>query len=297
MKVFITGATGFVGHSLALYLAQKGHSIHVLARNPLSDGIPNHENITVFKGDITCRNTLVQALNNCESVYHTAALVRPWAKDAAQFYKINVEGTRNVLAESLKQGVKKLVFTSSCGVLGPSLNTPVTESDPRNTGFENDYEFSKLLAENLVKEYYHAHGLSTVIVSPSKVYGHGIDKQPISINRIITNYLKGRIIFIPKPASFIGNYCFIDDVIEGHVLAMEKGKAGEKYILGGENLSYAELFQKLRTISGTRAIVIPVPQQLISAAARIQYLKCRISGTEPFLYCKRGSPYFLQQGL
>lgn len=286
MKIFITGATGYVGHELALKLARKGDCVHVLVRDTLSPHVPKHENIRVFKGDITDRPTIIRALKECERVYHTAAVVKLWAKDPSLFYMINVEGTRNILAEALEQGVKKLVFTSSCGVLGPSINIPMSETDPRNTGIDNDYELSKLLAENLVKEYHNKHGLFTVVVSPSKVYGPGIETHPISVNTVIRNFLKGQITFIPKPASLLANYCFIDNVVDGHMLAMEKGIAGEKYILGGENISYAELFKMLRSASGSKAPVIPISPFVVKCIAALQWFQCKVSGKEPFVTAK-----------
>ena len=282
MKIFITGATGYVGHELALKCAQKGHGVHILARDPNSCNVPKHENISVFKGDITDQQTIIPAIKGCEGVFHSAAMVKLWAKDRAEFYRTNVEGTRNILDEALEQGVKKFVFTSSCGLLGPSINVPMSETDPRHTGIDNDYEFSKLLAENLVKEYFHKKGLFTVIASPSKVYGPGIETHSMSLNKVIRNFSKGKITFIPKPASLLSNYCFIDDVVDGHMLAMEKGTAGEKYILGGENISYTGLFEKLRSVTDTKGPVIPVSPFLVKCVAVLQWLACKIGGKEPF---------------
>ncbi|MEJ7767123.1 MAG: NAD-dependent epimerase/dehydratase family protein [Chitinophagaceae bacterium] len=297
MKIFITGATGYVGHALALRLAQNGDCVHVLVRDPSSPHVPKHENIRVFTGDITDRSTIIQPLTECKQVFHTAALVKLWAKDPSIFYKTNVEGTRNVLDEALEQGVKKVVFTSSCGVLGPSINVPMCETDPRNTRIDNDYEFSKLLAENLVKEYCQKKGLSGVIVSLSKVYGPGIETHPFSVNRAIKNFIKGKITFIPKPASFLANYCFINDVVEGHLLAMQKGVGGEKYILGGENISYTELFQRLRSVSGAKAPVIPVPPFVFKCIASLQWLQCKVSGKEPFFTAKGVHHFFCNKAL
>ena len=194
MKILVTGATGYVGHQLALTLAERGNEVHVLVRNPDSVNVPTHKNIRVFTGDITDRQSITAAIRECEQVYHTAAIVKIFAKDPSVFYKVNVEGTNNLLAEALELGVKKFVFTSSCGVLGTSVLEPKCENDPRTTGFDNDYEFTKFLAENLVKNYIHK-GLFTVIVSPSKVFGPGIETHPISVNKVIKNFIKGGLTF------------------------------------------------------------------------------------------------------
>ena len=285
MKILITGATGYVGHQLALTLAERGNEVHVLVRDSLSPNVPRHTNIHVFTGDITNGASITAAIRECEQVYHTAALVKIFAKERGAFYKVNVEGTANVLAKALESGVKKLVFTSSCGVLGPSLNEPLCENDPRIVSFDNDYEFTKFLAENLVKEYVHK-GLFTVIVSPSKVFGPGIETHPISVNKLIQNFVRGRLTFIPKPGNLVTNYCFIDDVVEGHILAMAKGIGGEKYILGGENISYLDLFQTIRTLSGTRAKLVQAPKFLLKTWTLLQWIQYKITRKEPFVTSK-----------
>ena len=127
MKIFITGATGYIGHQLALKLANDGNIVHIIVRDQLSPNIPVHNNIIVFRGDITDISSLKIAMAGCLQVYHTAAIVKLFAKDPSIFYKINVEGTRNLLHASLDAGVKKFVYTSTCGVLGASVNTPKSE--------------------------------------------------------------------------------------------------------------------------------------------------------------------------
>ncbi len=282
MKILITGATGYVGHELALTLAKQGNKVHILVRNLFSANIPRHDNIIVFSGDITNPNSIRAAMSGCKQVYHTAAVVKIFDKNSSVFYKVNVEGTRNLLEESLELGVSKFVYTSTCGVLGPSLHEPRCENDPRITAFDNDYDFTKFLGENLVKEYGHK-GLYTVIVSLSKVYGPGIETHPISLNKLINNFINGKLTFIPKPGNLAGNYCFITDVIEGHILAMEKGIGGEKYILGGENISYSDLFQIIRSISGTKATLIQAPKFFVQILAAMQWIKYKIIHKEPYI--------------
>lgn len=285
MKIFITGATGYIGHQLTLKLARQNNIIHILVRNLTSPFIPVHPNIIVFVGDITNRESMLKALAGCEQVFHVAALVNFFSKDPELFYKINVEGTRNLLNASIDAGVKKLVFTSSCAVLGASVNTAKTEKDPRIESFSNNYDFTKFLAENLVREYVHK-GLFTVIVSPSKVYGPGIETHSISINSIINRFIKNKITFIPRPSALLNTYCFIDDIVNGHMLAMKYGMGGEKYILGGEIISFKNFFQQLRMISGSKARVIETPRSLVKCWAIGQWLHYLVSNKEPFVTIK-----------
>src|SRR5436190_111288 len=285
MKIFVTGATGYVGHQLALRLARQGSPVHILVRDPNSPNIPRHENIRVFAGDITDRASIRIAMDGCAQVYHTAGLVKMFAKDPSAFYKINVDGTNNLLAEALDLGVTKFVFTSTCGVMGASDGFPICEADPRTTAFDNEYEFTKYLGENLAKEYVHK-GLFTVIVSLSKVYGPGIETHPISVNRVINSFIKGKLTFIPKPGNFVTNYCFIDDVVEGHILAMAKGISGEKYILGGANVSYIDFFGTVRSLSGTKARLMQAPISMVKLWAFLQWIQYKTTGKEPFVTAK-----------
>lgn len=285
MKILLTGATGYVGHELALALAYQGNQVHILVRNPFSKNIPRHNNILVFPGDITDRVSIRKAMLGCSQVYHTAAVVRIFAKDPAIFYKVNAKGTHNLLAEALDLGVKKFVYTSTCGVLGSSLAYPKKENDPRTESFDNDYEFTKYLAENLVKEYAHK-GLFTVVVSLSKVFGPGIETHPVSVNQVIDRFIKGKITFIPKPGSIVTNYCFISDIVKGHMLAMEHGLGGEKYILGGTNISYDELFNQVRTLSGSKAKLIHLPRLVVKLLAFLDWCRYLFTKKEPFVTAK-----------
>jgi len=285
MKVLVTGATGYVGHNLALTLAQQGNEVNILVRNPGSVFIPRHRHIHVFTGDITEKISILPAMKGCERVFHTAALVRLYANKPSSFYDINVEGTRHVLEVALDTGVKKFIFTSTCGVIGPSLNKPMSEADPRITGFSNDYDLSKFLAEKLVIDYAKL-GLFTVIASATKVFGPGIETHPLSFNGMIRRFIEGKITFCPKPDDLISNYVFIDDLVTGHIQAIEKGRSGEKYILGGENLSYADFFQTLRNVSGIKGTLFPASKNLARFYGGWHFVQAKLLGKEPFFSSK-----------
>ncbi len=283
MKVFLTGATGYVGHKLALTLANRSHQFHILVLNLQSKNIQLHHSIRVFHGDITQEKSIRLAMKDCEQVYHTAALVQHYAAQSSIFYEINVEGTRNVMEAALQLGAGKVVFTSTCGVIGPSLNEPMSEADPRLTGFSSDYDFSKFLAEKLVLSY-SQNGLPAVIVSPSKVYGPGIETHSVSVNRIIKRFVQGKPTLCPANANYISNYVFIDDLVSGHILAMEKGENGEKYIVGGDNLTYTEFFDTIRSVSGTGGILLPVPENIARLYGYWNVVKSKITRSQP-VFC------------
>jgi nucleoside-diphosphate-sugar epimerase len=283
MKILITGATGYIGHRLALTLAERGNEIHILVRNSNSPNIPMHENIKVFSGDITDIQSITAAIKECKQVYHTAALVKIFDKDSSQFHKVNIDGTLNLLLKAVEFGIEKFLLTSSCSVIGPSTGKAMNENDLRIIPFECDYDITKLKAENLVKEYAHK-GLFTVIVSPSKVYGYsGPETKAISINKMIHKFINGGLTFIPMPSNLLANYSFIDDVVEGHILAMNKGNSGENYILGGENISFIDFFHTIRSLSGTKARLIEIPKFIVKILALMQWIQYYTIRKEPYI--------------
>jgi nucleoside-diphosphate-sugar epimerase len=262
MKILITGATGYIGYKLAMEAARRDHTVHILVRDIQSPLLPVHPNIMKFKGDITDRASVLAAMQGCSKVMHAAAIAKLSAKDNSIFYSVNVEGTRNMLEAALALNVKRFVFTSSGAVIGPSGKYPMSENDPRIAAFENDYEISKHWAEELVKEYCHR-GLFAVIVAAPRVYGPGHDCNGNTMNILLKNILSMRLAFVPSCDNVVANYAFVDDVVKGHFLAMEKGLGGEKYILGGENLSYRSFFQTIKEKANKRIRLIRTPKFLL----------------------------------
>ena len=251
-----------------------------LVRSESAKGSLQHPNITVFKGDILDKEKLLDAMKGCRQVYHTAARVGVWAKDPAVFYDVNVAGTRNVLDAALQNGVARSVFTSTCGVIGPSLNEPMTEKDPRTRGFAIDYDLSKKIGEDIVLQYARK-GMDTVIVSPSKVYGPGNISHSLTANAVIERFLKKQIAFIPFPGNYKVCFAFVNDIVNGHLLAMERGTPGEKYILGGINISYREFFDRIRSLSSCKGRIIELPRNLIKGWQLLQQLNYKITGIHP----------------
>jgi nucleoside-diphosphate-sugar epimerase len=279
MNIFITGATGYIGNQLAHTLADEGHCVHALIRNKKMTGSLQHRNIKIFFGDLNNREEIRAAMSGCEQAYHVAGQVRSWMKDPSIIYKVNVEGTSNVFKEAIYAGITKVVFTSTCGVIGPSLKEPMTENDPRITGFALDYELSKKMAEDVVQQFMRM-GLDIVIVSPSKVYGPGQISHSLTYNAFIKKFLRSGIALIPYPGNYQGCFGYLDDIVRGHILAMEKGRTGEKYILGGVNISYKNFFQEIKKITGHGAI-ISIPKFIVKAWAYWQWIQYKTFHKDP----------------
>ena len=276
MKVCITGASGYLGNKLAHTLAARGIQVHALARSISAGAVLQHPNIIIHEGDILQKDSLSKAMKGCNQVYHTAARVGVWAKDPSEFYQVNVEGTRNVLDAAVASGVEKFVFTSTCGVIGPTPGKPLDETDQRSIGFEIDYDLSKKKAEDLVLEYAR-NQIHALIVSPSKIFGPGNVSHSLTANAIIDAFLKKGIAFIPQPGTYQVCFAFLDDIVEGHILAMEKGRSGEKYILGGTNISYYAFFNRIRLLSAGKKYILSVPKPVIKGWAYMQVLNHQLT--------------------
>jgi len=282
MKILITGATGFIGKTLTQKLAEDGHMVHAMYRSEEKAKTIEHRNVRLFKGDITDYSSLESAMGSCEVVFHMAAYAKVWAKDSATFNRINVQGTVNVLDAALREGVRKIVFTSSAGVFGPSVNGIVTEKTERKISYFNEYEIAKALAEEKISEYINR-GLDIVVVNPTRVYGPGILNESNGITKMIKKYSEGKFRWIPGNGKSIGNYVYVDDVVEGHILALEKGKSGERYILGGNNVSFNSFFEQLAAASGKNQRMIKLPLPLMQAIAYFLSLRAKVFGIPPLI--------------
>lgn len=282
MKVFLTGTTGYIGANLAMKLANAGYEVHALIRSPEKAAAIKHPNIKFFQGDILDMPSLRKAMFSCEAVFHLAAYASVWAKNSATYFNINVQGTKNILDIALESGIKKIVYTSTAGVIGPSYDEPSTEESIREIDFFNEYEGSKSLSENWVLSYL-SKGLEPVIVYPPRVYGPGIMSESNAVSKLIKQYIKGKWKMIPGDGFRTGCYAYIEDVTDGHIKALEKGKAGERYILGGENVDYHQLFQLIRKYSKKHYKLYKIPMPLMLGFGRLQLLKYHLTGVPPLL--------------
>jgi nucleoside-diphosphate-sugar epimerase len=221
-------------------------------------------------------------MTGCSEVFHLAAYARNWAKDPATFFRLNVEGARNVLEAAAEAGVRRIVYTSTVVVFGPTPPGVVgTEEMPRATPrFLTEYEESKAVAEKEVLEMA-ARGLPVVVVHPTRVYGPGKRTEGNSVSLMIDEYDRGRFPVVPGRGENVGNYAFVDDLVDGHLLAMEKGRVGERYILGGENSSLSGLLRLVDELTGKRHVQIGLPRALAMLYARLEKRKAEWFGVYP----------------
>jgi len=285
MKIFLTGGTGYIGDQLLKRLLNKGSKVHALCRNLVERDVPAHKNLKWFEGDLLNLESIMHAIEGCEEVYHTAAYARVWAKDTNVYYKQNVTGTENVLEAAYQANVRKVVMTSSAGVIGPWGNIVADESLQRLIPFLNEYEETKALAENVAQEYCKK-GLHIVIVSPSRVYGLGKESRSNPTLLLIKSILKRGFVIVPQDRKGIGSYSFIEDVVDGHFLAMEKGRSGERYILGGENISYEHLVKTILKVCNKKVKILTIPEAVIKLYSHWELFRAKISDYEPWIVPK-----------
>ena len=276
----VTGATGFVGSHVVSQLLARGEKVRVLVR-PASPA-KNLEGMEVERsqGDLTDRASLKAAMAGCRRVYHVAADYRLWAPDTSVLYLNNVVGTRNVLETAREAKVERILYTSTVGALGLSQNghgadeeTPVTLQQ-----MIGHYKRSKFLAEAEVMAAARA-GLPVVVVNPSTPVGSR-DVKPTPTGQMIVDFLNGRM---PAYVETGLNLIDVEDVAAGHLLAMEKGKAGERYILGHRNLSLKEILEILAKISGRPAPTVRLPHSVAMGVAAVSTLAAQVTRRPPLV--------------
>ena len=283
MKIFISGATGFIGSRLAIRLADDGNIIQALYRSENKTHLINHPNIKLFKGDILDIPSLQAAMAGCVQVYHTAAFAKVWEPDHNRIYRLNIEGTVNVINAGIEAGVKKFVCTSTAGVYGPSgKNKLVDENSTKPGNYFTVYESSKAILEKILLTISKS-GIYIVMVNPTRVYGPGPLSQSNGVTRMIKSYSEGRWRVIPGNGKSTGNYVYVEDVVTGHILAMNKGLSGENYILGGSNESYNELFSKLSFLMGKKYQMAHLPLWLMLLVSELMIGFAKITGKEPLI--------------
>ena len=282
MSTLITGATGYIGSSLTFKLAGLGHEVRILCRQRPTAPEYQKPNIKVITGDIHDKVALREAMQGVDKVFHMAAFARLWAKDKDTFRYINVEGATNVFQAAHEAGVSKVVYTSTAGVIGPSDGQPMTENRPRITGFFNLYESTKAESERIAAEYT-VKGLPVVITNPSRVYGPGLDTVSNPVTKIIERYIKRDWKVIPGSGDDIGSYCYIDDVVDGHIGAMEAGRPGERYIMGGVNATFNELLGTIDRLGGVHYKQWHVPFFALKLATRLMLFRAELTGQPPLI--------------
>jgi len=285
MITLVTGATGYLGTALVLTLADQGKKVRALIRSESRCGtMRNHPNIEFMKGDLTDAKSLSEAIKGCDEIYHLAAFAGIWTKDPNKYHSVNVEGTEKLLSAAIQERVKKIIITSTAGVMGPCMDNsnPVTEHTTLHPLLFSHYDRSKHETEKAAFRFLEM-GIDVVIVNPSRIYGPGLKGVSNSVSKLIDLFKQGKWRFIPGNGSSQGNYVYIDDVVSGHILAMQKGIPGERYILGGENMSYNDFFSLLNKITKRHQKLFKVPKLVLLLWSYFEVLMANVFGKNPMV--------------
>ncbi len=279
-KVLVTGASGFVGSAVARLLVERGFSVRTLVRS----GSPQHHlagvNIEFVQGDLRDTESVRRAVAGVRWVFHVAADYRLWARNPAEIIDNNVLSTRIVMEESLRAGVERIVYTSSVATLktGPAGDPSDETISLEEHQAIGSYKLSKLLAERLVLTMV-AHGLPVTIVNPSTPIGPR-DVKPTPTGRFIVEAAAGRV---PAFVETGLNMVHVDDVAAGHLAALEHGRVGERYILGGQNASLSEILVTIAQQAGGRSPRLKIPRAVVFPVAVMAEAMARSTGRAPFV--------------
>jgi len=278
MRALVTGATGFVGGAVARALVRGGTDVRVLARSKSDAQNLTGLSVERVEGDLLDPASLGAALSGCQQLYHVAAYYALWAKNPAIFYDVNVTGTRNVLAAARRAGIERIVYCSTIGAIGlPAGGGLGTEDTPVSLDqMAGHYKRSKYLAEQEALKFA-KEGLPIVIVNPSAPVGAG-DVKPTPTGQVIVDFMKGRM---PAYIETGMNIVDVDDVATGHLLAMEKGRQGERYILGCKNLMLKDVFDILSGLTGVNAPSLRLPRSLVLPLAHVNQWIASLTGRPP----------------
>jgi dihydroflavonol-4-reductase len=278
---FVTGATGFVGAAVARMLLAKGHRLRCLTRPGNDRRNLDGLNVELVEGDLGKPESYVAALKDCKALFHVAADYRIWVPDPAAMHRINIDGTRSLMMAALQAGVERIVYTSSVATLG--LIGDGTSSDENSpvsfAHMVGVYKQSKYLAEEEVRRLITHHTLPAIIVNPSTPIGPR-DIKPTPTGRILVDAARGRV---PAYVDTGLNIAHVDDVAKGHWLAYEKGKIGERYILGGENVGLGEILAMVARQVGRKPPTIQLPRQALYPLAYAAEAMARVTKKEPLI--------------
>jgi dihydroflavonol-4-reductase len=284
MLAFVTGATGFLGSHIARALAQEGSELRLLVR-PTSD-LRNLDGLNADHviGDLRDAISIEQALSGCDVVFHVAADYRLWVRDPDEMYRSNVEGTRCLLEAARKEGVRRVVYTSSVATMGFTSGTSskdgkvADEASPVSlTDMIGHYKRSKFMAEEVAIDAAKS-GVDVVIVNPTTPIGER-DIKPTPTGRIVVDFLKRKF-----PAYVETGLNLVDatECARGHIQALEKGRSGERYILGGENLTLKQILDRLGAITGLKSPTVKLPYFFALATGVVdEMVTGRLLGREP----------------
>ena len=279
-KTLLTGATGFVGSAVARALNRAGFPVRALVRRGSPRAHLGDLELEFVEGDLRDADLVGRAVDGVRYVFHVAADYRLWARDPREIFTANVDGTRNLMQAALRAGVERVVYTSSVATLGLRPDgTPADEANPLSEmqGI-GAYKRSKIAAERLVEAMIARDGLPAIIVNPSTPVGPG-DVKPTPTGRIIVEAACGRI---PGFVDTGLNLVHVDDVADGHLAALERGVVGERYILGGANVTFADMLADIARLVGRKPPRLRIPRAAVMPIAYAAEALARFTGREPF---------------
>jgi len=279
--VLVTGGSGFLGSAVARALIARGSRVRAIVRSSSPPDNLAGLGCEIVAGDLTDRESLAAALRGVRYLFHVAADYRFWAPDPSVILRVNVDGTCSLMREALSAGVERIVYTSSVAALKiAGATSPVDETSPLSPDEAiGAYKRSKTLAERAVEEMIARDRLPAIIVNPTTPIGPR-DIKPTPTGRILLDAARGRI---PAFVDTGLNFAHVDDIAEGHLLAFEHGRIGERYILGGENVLLRDLLAAIAGLSGRRAPRISLPRTPLYPLAYGAEAIARLTGKEPLL--------------
>jgi dihydroflavonol-4-reductase len=278
--VLVTGASGFVGSAVARKLAARGYDVRVLVRPTSPKANLSGLDAEIVEGDMRDEKSVRRALNDCRFLFHVAADYRLWARDREEILRNNREGTKIVMEAALAEGVEKIVYTSSVATLKPIAGQSVDETSRHDEKSAiGAYKRSKVVAEQVVEHLIATEKLPATIVSPSTPIGPR-DVKPTPTGRILVEAAAGRM------AAYVDtglNLVHVDDVAEGHLLALDKGRIGERYILGGQDATLAEMLGAIAALSNRKPPRVKLTQGPLYPLAYAAEAFASLTGREPFV--------------
>jgi dihydroflavonol-4-reductase len=273
-STLVTGATGFLGWHVAHLLIERGHNVRALCRPSSKLRELDAEHV---EGDLRDAASLERAVAGCDRVFHVAADYRLWSRHSEELYQSNVEGTRNLLNAAQRAGIERVVYTSTVGCIGIPKDGPGNETEPADErSMAGHYKRSKWLAEQVAIQKARE-GVPVVIVNPTAPVGDH-DWKPTPTGKIILDFLRDRLpAFIDTGLNLVG----ARDVAEGHLLAAERGRIGERYILGAENLTLQQILERLAGLTGKKAPTMRIPYVVAFTTGVISTALANITGKQP----------------
>ena len=256
MKYFVTGATGFVGGVLAKKLREAGHEVNASVRSPEKAKELQALGVKLFKGDVTDKESMREAMTGVDGVYHVAGWYKVGTRDKSGGVQVNINGTRNVLELMQELKIPKGVYTSTLAINSDTKGVLADETYHFTGEHLSEYDRTKAEAHKIADEFI-AKGLPLVIVQPGLIYGPG---DTSSVRASLLNLFKGRLPMLPRQTAY--NWAHVEDIVQGHILAMEKGRVGESYIICGEKYELYEAFKLAAQTAGVRAPLAAAPAMM-----------------------------------